>query len=161
VTVRTAVRWFGFATAGVGLLFVIVAMTASPWLRLSSGGHVLGIHYPLVQNLVYTGSQTGTPFPGPTSAYFSWAGWVLLGVLSIGAVLSGFKLPHTEVIAALTAAGAVATVALLVAACRPLLTSGVQIAVGAWLAGVGYLLLGVAAVLGAASRRTSRPSDDW
>jgi hypothetical protein len=153
MTVRIAVRCLGFATAFAGLFLVIFSMTASPWLRLSSNGHILGIRFSMVQDLVSTGAQTGTPFPTPTSVYFGWAGWILLGMLSIGAVLSGLSLPRTEVIAGITVAGALATVALLVAACRPLASSGVQVAVGAWVAGIGYLLLGVAAVLGTASHR--------
>jgi hypothetical protein len=151
------VRWSGFATAAVGILLGILSLTGSPWLRLSSRGQAYGIRFSLVQDLVNTGSDKGTPFPTPTNVYFGWAGWILLGVLSILAVLCGFRLPRTEVFAGVTLAGAVGAVALMLAACRPLVSPGVQIAVGAWIMGIGYLVLGAAAVLGAVSSRMEPP----
>jgi hypothetical protein len=148
-------RWIGFGTAAVGFLLGTLAMTGSPWLRLSSRGQAYGIRFSLVQDLVSTGAEKCTPFPTPTNVFFGWAAWILLGVLSILAVLCGFHLPRTEVFAGITLAGAVGAVALLLAACRPLESPGVQIAVGAWIMGIGYLVLGAAAVLGALSNRVT------
>jgi hypothetical protein len=146
-------RWVSGAVTVAGLLLGLVAMTASPWLRLTNAGQAYGIRFALVEDLVRVGRQTGSTFPSATNLYFSVVAWVLLAVLTLGAALSGLRLPRTELIAGITAAACVAATAFLLAACRPLTgsRSGISASSGPWLVGGSYLLLGAAAVLGAVS----------
>jgi hypothetical protein len=155
-------RWISAALTAAGLLLGLLAMTASPWLRLTNGAQAYGIRFSLVADLVRVGRQTGTPFPTPTNVYFGWAAWVLLAALTLGAALSGLRLPRAEIVSGLTAAASIAAAALLVAAVRPVISSqsGVGASSGPWLVGGCYLLLGAAAVLGALSgSREPRRSD--
>lgn len=136
----------GTTVAGVGAVLLIVALTAVDW--FSQGG--VSLSFSEVHDRVSADSAAAS---GMASAYFSWLAWTLTIVGVIVAVAANLPSPAAGPLRALGAILAAAAIAFTFLAIR-LATGGSysdyisHASVGFYMAVVGFLLVGIGALIG-------------
>jgi hypothetical protein len=135
----------GATLAGVGAVLLVIAFTAVDWFKNPSSGF---------RDIGDTLDAHSALAPGLADAYFSWLGWLLLVAVVAVAIAANLPTPASGPLRAFGAILAAAAMALTFFAIR-LDSSGVPFTtylknarVGFYLALVGFLVVGIGALIG-------------
>lgn len=130
----------GTVTAAVGAILVVISFTAVDWFKG-------GVQFSDV------GNATGSNAPQPADAYFSWLGWLLFIVTVVLCIAACTPSPAAQALRAIGAILAAISIAFTFFAIR--FTNGSAYTdylknarIGFYFALVGFLLMGIGALIG-------------
>jgi len=132
----------GTVTAAVGAIFAVISFTAVDWFKN-------GVGFSDVGDLM---DQSNSP-PQPAGAYFGWLGWLLVVVTVVVCIAACTPSPAAQALRAIGAILAAISIAITFFAIRfqdgPAYTEYLKDArIGCYFALVGFLLMGVGALIG-------------